>query len=216
MKKIISKFQKKKSQFFLIPLHLPITMTMMTRRQQKMHNIHNAFTQGVQTRQQTVGKQRYAIADYKQPSGIREPRRSRVSATTVGSARATLTNSRQDRRAVNNLPSHYRPESSSGSPDFSSSTCKKVFPKGTIDLATIDSNLDCMGKASMMVRYLAQQAEARTPSDSCWELEYLGQYNQHFGAVARHEHRVQGDRMDEADLEAAHILLFFAHRPSMC
>ncbi len=81
---------------------------------------------------------------------------------------------------------------------------------------SINSNLDSMGKASMMTRYLAQQAETRTPSDSCWELEYQGQYNQHFGAVARHEHRVQGDEMDEADLEAAHILLFFAHRPSMC
>jgi hypothetical protein len=83
-------------------------------------------------------------------------------------------------------------------------------------MATIDSNLDCMGKASMMTRYLAQQAETRTPSDSCWEKEYQGQYNQHFGAVARHKHRVQGDRMDEADLEAAHILLFFAHRLGMC
>jgi hypothetical protein len=188
-----------------------------------MRNTHNAFKQGAQTRRQTAGKQRYTIADHKQPSGIREPRRSRVSATTVDSARTTLTNSRQDRRAVNNLPSHYRPESSYGSSNFSSSTCTKVFPKGTIDMATIDSNLDCMGKASMMVRYLAQQAEARTPSDSCWELEYQGQYYQQavdFDARARHEHKVQdkvqGDETDEADLEAAHILLFFAHRPSMC
>jgi hypothetical protein len=70
-----------------------------------------------------------------------------------------------------------------------------------------------MGKANMMTRYLAQQAETRTPSDSCWELEYQGPYYQQavdFDALARHVHKVQGDEIDEADLEAAHILLFFA------
>jgi hypothetical protein len=131
-------------------------MTMITRCQQKMHNMRQTQMQGVQTRRQTAGKQRYAIADHKQPS---KPRPSRVSSTTVGSARTVITN-RKDCFGTNESPSHSRPELSSGSSDFSSSTCKKVFPKGIIDMDSINSNLDCVGKASMMTRYLAQQAEA--------------------------------------------------------
>jgi hypothetical protein len=142
--------KKKKPIFPNFSTHLQ-TMTMITRRQQKMRNTHNAFKQGAQTRRQTAGKQRYAIADYKQPSGIREPRPCRVSSTLVGSARTVITN-RKDCCTANDLPSHSRSESSSGSSDFGSSTCKKVFPKGTIDLATIDSNLDSVGKANMMTR----------------------------------------------------------------
>ncbi len=126
---------KKKANFSKFLATCPITMTMLTRRQQK--NVHKNQMQGAQTRRQTAGKQRYAIADQKQ-SSVTLP--SRVSTTTVGSAHTVIT-SRKGCFATNDSPSHSRSESSSGSPDSSATTCKKVFPKGTIDLATINSNL---------------------------------------------------------------------------